>query len=1250
MGRVYHARDRVSGEDVAVKLLAGGSEMDRARFERESEMLAQLADEDTIVRHVASGVVDGETYIAMEWLPGIDLATHLARSGPLSIPNTIVLARRLARALEAAHARGVVHRDLKPSNVLLVGGEPAAAKLIDFGVARFAQADALTRTGQVVGTPSYMAPEQLRAAATKAEASADIFALGCVVYECLAGERAFDGDDIRVVLAKILFTDIPELRTRRADVPEPLARLVESMLQKDPLSRPRSARLVGENLAAFDAPIVSASSGDAREEVPPSAKEPGQRWVHVIIATPALSTDRSLAEADRLADLAARWEGELEVAADGTAFVVLRGAGQASDRAAGAARCALALSKILPATHVAVAAARSSAGTKVTLSDVFARAVALPAAPGGSVRVDEHVAALLDPRFVTAVREDGVIELLREEPLAQKPRLLLGRPTPTVGRDRELASLRAMLDEVANDGVARATLITADAGVGKSRLRQEVTSFAKERFQLWTARGESMSAGSPLLIAQELLRCAVGRDRSELEARISELVIANDRASVVAFLAHVLGVEGESDRPLLDHARRDKSTLADRIRAAWEAFVFAASGARPVLIILEDLHWGDLPSIKLVDAALRRCRERPFAVLALARPEVLRTFPDLWAERALEHVRLSGLSPRACTSLVKHALGARLSDGAVARIVELCAGNALYLEELIRATKGGAKDVLPSTVLAMVQARLEALAPTLQRALQVGSIFGEVVPLDGMRALLSGDDVDRHVPKLIELELLEKSDVERDAGELRFRHALVREAIYESLEADERATLHLAAARWLETQENRSADPLVLAEHFERGGDRPKTLACLRLAARRLYAAGDSPRAAAITEHALTLGPSDSDAAYLHVLRSGALYWTGQVRSAADAAREGLKSAAAGSKDWYRGLLAILAPLVQSLQIEEFLARVRDLLGSQPTFETAALHTRALIIAGVEASHIAPYGIGRELLEQIEKMAGLVRDEAVLAWAGTARAVTYAFTCRPATGTREAIRAAEGFQRLEDPQALGWARCIEMFGAILLGTWSHGWDLCAARRKHQLFEPTWCAGEAYVNFVRGDLDAAVPAAEEAVAIARANGNELMTGVATHGLARARLWQGRLEEAAALAADSAAALVRCPTHYVAARGVEALVALARGENERALASAKDAIAGFEARCVFMINSAPYAVEAAAYARLGDEEQARRALGRGRDLLFAMTEEMSSDQRACFLRAVPAHVQLLALADAADRSAAGVVAELTRVQIL
>ncbi len=236
VGSVYRAFDRQTQTLVAVKVLHVPHATAQARFLTEARTLAGL-EHPHIVRYVTHGIYDEEPYLVMEWLEGESLDRRLGRER-LTIDESVDLARRLASALGAAHARGIVHRDVKPSNVLLLDNALDKPRLLDFGIARVDDAGgSLTRTGNVLGTPGYMSPEQARGDKRYIDARADVFSLGCVLYECLTGQTPFHGPHAMAVIMKLLSEDAPRVRNVRPDIPDVVDALVARMLAREPLAR-----------------------------------------------------------------------------------------------------------------------------------------------------------------------------------------------------------------------------------------------------------------------------------------------------------------------------------------------------------------------------------------------------------------------------------------------------------------------------------------------------------------------------------------------------------------------------------------------------------------------------------------------------------------------------------------------------------------------------------------------------------------------------------------------------------------------------------------------------------------------------------------------------------------------------------------------------------------------------------------------------------------------------------------------------
>jgi serine/threonine-protein kinase len=264
MGEVYRGRDTRLGRDVALKVIAPKRVADpaaRRRFELEARAASAL-NHPAIVTVYDVGETDGVSWIAMEWVEGRTLREELDSSA-LPLRVALSIARQVAEGLAAAHAKGIVHRDLKPANVMLV--QDGRAKILDFGLARQTQGEALegeasrletlaapqdaTHEGTILGTVGYMSPEQ--AAGRAADFRSDQFSFGVVVYEMLAGRRAFSRPTPVETLSAIIRDEPVALRELRQDVPQPVERAIATCLAKRPEDRFASTRELARALDAF---------------------------------------------------------------------------------------------------------------------------------------------------------------------------------------------------------------------------------------------------------------------------------------------------------------------------------------------------------------------------------------------------------------------------------------------------------------------------------------------------------------------------------------------------------------------------------------------------------------------------------------------------------------------------------------------------------------------------------------------------------------------------------------------------------------------------------------------------------------------------------------------------------------------------------------------------------------------------------------------------------------------------------------
>jgi len=278
MGAVFLGEHRRISRRAAIKVLA-------PELTRDPDALRRFFDEaraTSLIHH--PGIVEvydcdvdagGQAYIVMEYLQGETLAQRIARVGRLPIDEACVFAGRIAQAVGAAHDVGIIHRDLKPENVMLVTGNPdlpapeIPLKVLDFGIAKLlspaGRGRTKTRSGSLLGTPAYMSPEQCQGTGT-IDQRADVYSLGCILFEAICGRPPFDEKAIRVLLAAHSARPAPRASELEALVPPWLDRLIASMLAKQPAQRPGSMRevvLAVEACDFHDAPTISGADAVA---------------------------------------------------------------------------------------------------------------------------------------------------------------------------------------------------------------------------------------------------------------------------------------------------------------------------------------------------------------------------------------------------------------------------------------------------------------------------------------------------------------------------------------------------------------------------------------------------------------------------------------------------------------------------------------------------------------------------------------------------------------------------------------------------------------------------------------------------------------------------------------------------------------------------------------------------------------------------------------------------------------------------
>ena len=248
MGVVYRAVHEPTGTTVALKVLKdllADDDVYRGRFLREARVAAEV-DNEHLVAITEAGEIDGRYYLAERYIDGRTLKERIAADGPLPVPDLLRIVAEIGQGLDALHRAGIVHRDVKPANVIL--NTDGRAALTDFGLAKGAAYTALTQAGEILGTLNYVAPELIRG--EPASPATDIYALGCLVYECLTGSAPFIGNDLLQLTTAHLEQTPNDPAAGRDDVPQDLSWAALQALNKHPDARPRTARAYSHLLRA----------------------------------------------------------------------------------------------------------------------------------------------------------------------------------------------------------------------------------------------------------------------------------------------------------------------------------------------------------------------------------------------------------------------------------------------------------------------------------------------------------------------------------------------------------------------------------------------------------------------------------------------------------------------------------------------------------------------------------------------------------------------------------------------------------------------------------------------------------------------------------------------------------------------------------------------------------------------------------------------------------------------------------------
>jgi tetratricopeptide (TPR) repeat protein/tRNA A-37 threonylcarbamoyl transferase component Bud32 len=1201
MGVVYDAEHVLIGRRVAVKILhpelAARREL-LQRFRSEARAAGAIGHPGIVQALDVGRSENGAPFLVLERLEGRDLETELAARGPLPIGEALELGVAVADAVAAAHALGIVHRDLKPANLFLT--TTRAVKVLDFGISKIRgelQTSPDTQSGVLLGTPAYMAPEQMRDAGA-ADARADVYALCAILYRALTGELPRSAVTLRALAVAAANDPAPSARARRPEVREDLDALLRRGLAAAPEARPAS-------MAELRDALRSMASSTHRTSVRPLGAI--ERRMVIALVVEEVDPDGHPLDFGAVEQLAVD-AGARRAPSDPQVFLlgdeswsgaVIADAGRlAMELAAHGARVCVG-----PATRVGAALERSTELTEL------------------SSRAPHERGAFLAPSL--ALSDLG--ELVR----GPDGRLSGGAPrsdrTPTrlLGRAAELASIDEAVELVLHTRRPVVASVIGPPGIGKSHLLAALVP-RLEAHGLRVLRASGRPGSDLHVLRSAIASFAAIDDRADPELR--RLALAGVLATACdAHRAQELAPDLERLVGMGAREGRDASArlLGDRVRVAAREILEGLAAHRPLALLVDDGQWADAASCSVLDALSRA--PVPL-VLVLAGRSVPPESP--W----LEHGDVVRVGPRPLRTpetrrLLGELLGPARADEVAERIQAHTGGNPLFVEQLGRALAhegAGAELPLLPSIEGAVQAQLDVLDPDARELLRRAAVLNEPFTTEDLAAL----GVEHAAPALARLVTEGLARLLTDG-----RHALatplLAEAAYRTLDDEVRTELHRCAASRLEGR----AAPELVGWHLERGGLPRRAAEAYARACSEARAAGDPGRTIACAERALALGSPDPlpvrivlAEAYEAQARTAdqlAVLEVAEAECAPGSARSRIRVdlAFARSRLGRPGALDLLA------------AAVAEADDDPPTL------ARALGVRAVLLGYAGRADEASEHLRHAERVvltrAPALRADSIVWRAHVSAAAGDLGEARNAFWAAAEVYREQGDLRRASEATVNLAEFYNRVGAYdeAIPALRAAIDGCR-RTGSRVQEGYGWHNLAFALMGEGRLDEAEAALDEAARLATLSGDVRLATVST--LYRAKLLTARGEP------DAAAALARDVAERARERGARAMEALARivlaraelhaRRVESALAEAETALAIVDAHGgIEEGGGALFAVLVAALEALGRLDEAARVRARARATLEMLAVRIGDRHwRERFLGDVEDHRALLGAA--------------------
>ncbi len=872
MGHVFRAIDSHLGRTVAVKFILETQNLPLeqliTQLKREARATARLNHEN-IVAIFDMGAFNGVPFLVMELLDGQSLDVIMQGSRILPLRATAIMLQ-VAHGLSHAHQNGIVHRDLKPSNVFIL--RDGRVKILDFGISRFERPLATSSPNESrpttcgAGTPAYMAPERWRDGPQ--DGRADIWAAGVMFYQMLTGKLPYTVPELRSFATRTRRV-APSVRAVLPMLPEQAERIIATALNQEPEGRFQTPVELLDALRELERELLLGHSLAGLGLRTGWAPRVERRPLTLLACHLDGPDDRELDDVieaqlrlyETCAGAVKRWGGLSSTPVGG---MVLGCFGYPSARETDAEHAVRAGQEIVQTLREPFGDASPGLrqlAVKIAihsgilgLPNLVTGAPPFPAMVGSAPSVLRAMMEQAEPMTLTISQatldltfnhfivepvnaelheQAGPYRVLREgEPLSRFEQAQSAQPTQIVGRDRELVFFGRLWQE-AKEGRGQIVVLSGDAGIGKSRivhaLRDRVSIEQNIRLTSQCRPHFRNTAFRPL-VELVLRSMNISREHStqeKLEKLENQLAMLGFPADSVAIFAPLLAIPFDGRHPPLELTPEKRKV---KVIEGLVSMLLRRAVERPVLFIVEDVHWVDHSTVEFLNALIELLPTSKLMVVLTCRPE----FRSPWSPRPhLHQISLDRLPPAATEVMIRRAAKERnLPDELVTRLATVADGVPLFVEELTRMvieswhgqpdSVRGRRIEIPNTLHELLVARLDRLRGLGKDLAQVCAVLGR----DFNHSLI------RAVSELDEMGLQQGLDILTDAGLLhrhgqaphlkyQFKHALIQQTAYQSLLKSERRLHHARTAEALTRvfPDTVNLEPELLAYHHAEAGN-----------------------------------------------------------------------------------------------------------------------------------------------------------------------------------------------------------------------------------------------------------------------------------------------------------------------------------------------------------------------------------------------------------------------------------------------